>query len=259
MQAFDRVKKLIGLDKYNVLKNSYVAVFGIGGVGGIIVEALVRSGVQNVFVCDNDVVSITNLNRQVIANVNTVGQDKVSVIKEKMLSINPSVNIVEHKAFVLADTIEQIDFTKFDYVIDAVDTVTAKICIIEKAKQSGVKVISCMGTAGKLNPLDLRVADVSRTANCPLARVMRRELKKRNITGVKVVYSVEERLPKARSENNDLTDVQALENASCSVDEVNQEIELKGTTGREAPASMMFVPAVAGLVIASEVVKDLIG
>lgn len=238
MDSFDRVIGLIGKNAFDKLQNSSVILFGVGGVGGFVAEALVRSGVGSLTVVDNDTVSVTNINRQIIADTLSVGQDKVSVIKARLLNINPKLNIDCVNAFVLPDNIGQIDFGKFNYVIDAVDTVSAKIAIIESAKKVGVKVITCMGTAGKLDTLKIRVADVSKTDVCPLARVMRRELKKRQITGVKAVYSIEEQ---------------------NVVGDKDVALESKGNCGRVSIPSMIFVPATAGLTIASEVIKDLIG
>ncbi len=238
MQAFDRVKRLVGDDGYNKLKNSSVLLFGLGGVGGYVAEALVRSGIGAITMVDNDTVSVTNINRQIIASRSTVGELKTTLVEQRLLDVNPNVKIKSLSLFVLPENLDDIDFNGYDYIIDAIDTVSAKIAIIERAKRQGVKIISCMGTGGKLDPLSLRVADLSKTQNCPLARVMRRELKKRGITDVKVVYSVEQSIA---NENSEAT------------------VESKGAQNRPAPASMIFVPATAGLVIASQVVKDLIG
>jgi tRNA A37 threonylcarbamoyladenosine dehydratase len=184
MQAFSRVKLLIGADKLEKLKNSHVAVFGVGGVGGVCAESLVRSGIGEITVIDNDEVSISNLNRQIISTVDTVGMKKTQVIKDRLLSINPNLKFNAFNLFYLPENSEEIDFSKFDYVVDAVDTVTAKLLIIKNAKMKGVPVISCMGTGGKMQIDKLAVADIEKTSVCPLARVMRRELKKLNISGV---------------------------------------------------------------------------
>ncbi|MBQ3492695.1 MAG: tRNA threonylcarbamoyladenosine dehydratase [Clostridia bacterium] len=234
MSAFDRVELLLGEENLKKLKNSSVAVFGIGGVGGYATEALARSGVGNITVFDNDVVAESNLNRQIIATVNALGQDKVAVMKDRLLSINPKLNFSGYKVFYLPENANEFDLSKFDYIIDAVDTVSAKIEIIMRAKNANVPVISCMGTGGKTDPTMLKVSDVSKTSGCPLARVMRRELKNRGIFGVKVVYS-EERF---ESLGVALTD--------------------KTPTGKTVPPSMIFVPATAGLILAKEVVFDLI-
>ncbi len=233
MEVFGRVKSLIGEQAFSVLKNASVAVFGVGGVGGYAVEALARCGVGTLTLVDGDTVDITNINRQIIATRETVGQDKVSVMKERILAVNPDARVFAYKTFYLPENADDIDFSSFDYVIDAVDTVSAKLEIIMRAKESNVPVISCMGTGGKLDPTKLMVADIEKTKECPLARVMRRELKTRGIKGVKVVYSEE-----IAVKNNDIKD--------------------KKADGKTAPPSMIFVPATAGLILAKEVVTDLI-
>ncbi len=240
MDAFERVKGLIGQDNYNKIKKSSVILFGVGGVGGFVAEALVRSGVGSLTVVDDDTVSVTNINRQIIATVNTVGKLKTDALKERLLTINPDLKLVLINKFVLSENVGEFELNDYDYVIDAVDTVSAKIAVIERAKKANVRVISCMGTGNKLDPLSLKVCDIKNTQNCPLARVMRRELKKREISGVKVVYSQEDKIKPLGGD-----------------DQV--KFEEKGTAGRVAPQSMIFVPATAGLVIASQVIKDLIG
>ena len=230
MKAFSRVENLIGKESLNILQTSSVVLFGIGGVGGFVAEALVRSGIGEIAVFDSDVVDETNINRQLIATVDTIGKDKVEVIKQRLLSINPNLKIETYKVFYLPENASQFDLSKYDYIIDAVDTVSAKIEIISRAKVLGKKVISCMGTGGKLQIESLKVADISKTDGCPLARVMRRELKKRNICNVKVVYSQE-----------------GVKNNSQSVE-----------NEKNVPPSMIFVPATAGLYIAREVVLDII-
>ena len=233
MDAFSRVKLLIGQDNFSTLKNASVAVFGVGGVGGYAVEALARSGIGSITVFDDDTVDITNINRQIIATVDSVGKDKTAVIKDRLLSINPEIKVFAKKVFYLPENADEFDFTKFDYIIDAVDTVSAKLEIISRAKAVNVPVISCMGTGGKLDVSALKVADIEKTKGCPLARVMRRELKNRNIKGVKVVYSEESVVYTAQGEQ-------------------------KKADGKTAPPSMIFVPATAGLMLAREVVLDLI-
>ena len=228
---FSRLEILIGEDKVNMLKTKHVAVFGIGGVGGSVVEALVRAGISNITIIDNDTVSLTNLNRQLIATYDSIGKDKVDVMKDRILSINKECNVITHKCFFLPENSSSFDFNKYDYVVDAVDTVSAKIEIIRKAKEANVNVISSMGTGNKLNPTMLEVSDISKTSVCPLAKVMRYELRKRNMKNVKVVYSKEE----------PLTPVIQLKEGS-----------------RNIPGSTSFVPPVAGYIIASEVIKDLI-
>lgn len=232
MGAFEKVSALIGEQQLNLLKKSSVALFGIGGVGGFVAEALIRSGVGKLTIFDNDVVSESNINRQIIADTKTVGKDKISVMKERLLSINPEAEINAHKIFYLPENATEYPLDGYDYVIDAVDTVTAKLEIITRAKRALVPVISCMGTAGKLDITALKVSDVSKTFGCPLARVMRRELKLRGIKGVKVVYS---------------------EESLAVADNIEQ-----APNGKNTPPSMIFVPGAAGLMIAKEVVLDLI-
>ena len=234
---FSRTEILLG--KYGVerLKKSRVAVFGIGGVGGYVAEALARSGMGALDLIDNDEVSLTNINRQIIALHSTVGRPKVDVMKERVLDINPECNVRIFQCFYLPETKNLFDFTEYDYVVDAVDTVTAKIQLIVQAKEAGVPVISSMGAGNKLNPASFEVADISQTSVCPLARVMRQECKKRGIKNVKVVYSKEKPVESKLSE------------------EEKKSAEQKGNG--LAPGSCAFVPSVAGLIIASEVVKDL--
>ncbi|MBR2341082.1 MAG: tRNA threonylcarbamoyladenosine dehydratase [Clostridia bacterium] len=230
-EKLSRTQALIGETALEKLKNTRVIVFGIGGVGGYVVEALARCGISWVDLVDADKVSTSNINRQIIALSSTVGQYKTEVMKARVLDINPTAKVNVFNLFYLPETENQFDFSNYDYVIDAVDTVAAKISIIEKAKKAGVPVISAMGAGNKLDPTAFEVADISKTSVCPLAKVMRRELKKRGIENLKVVYSKEER------KSFGVTD---------------------GESGKLAPASISFVPSVAGLIIASEVVKDLI-
>lgn len=218
-----RTRQLIGEKAVNKLWQSRVAVFGIGGVGGYVCEALVRAGVGAIDLIDRDQVDITNINRQIIASHSTIGRDKVEVMKERILDIDPEIQVKTYKCFFLPDT--EFDFTPYDYVVDAIDTVTAKLDLIVRAKEAGVPVISSMGTGNKLDPGRFQIVPISKTSVCPLAKVMRRELKKRGITDVKALYSTEE--------------------------PVKQE-------KRGAPASISFVPSAAGLMIAGEVVRDLI-
>ena len=228
---FARTALLLGEQGVEKLKKSRVAVFGLGGVGGYVVEALARSGVGALDLIDNDEVSLSNINRQIIALHSTIGKKKTEVMAARVKDINPDIAIKTYDLFYLPETADEIDFSAFDYVVDAIDTVSGKIEIIVRAKSQNIPVISSMGTGNKLNPYAFEVADIEKTSVCPLARVMRRELKKRGVTGVKVVYSKEETLP------------------PCAVDE---------DTGKAIPASVAFVPSVAGLLIASEVIKDLI-
>ncbi len=236
MEKFSRVKSLLGQEKLDKLKNSSVALFGVGGVGGYTAEALIRSGVGALTVFDNDTIALSNINRQIVATTKVVGEEKVSVIKDRLLLINPDAKITAVKTFYLPENAVNYPLDGFDYVIDAIDTVSAKIELIKRAKQAGVPIISCMGTGGKLDISALKVADIEKTKGCPLARVMRRELKNRNIKGVKVVYSEEQ--PTLLSEQVESTQIK--------------------DNGRVAPASMIFVPATAGLMLAKEVVTDLI-
>ncbi len=229
---FSRTEALVGRDGLEKLKKSRAAVFGLGGVGGYVVEALVRAGVGALDIFDGDTVSLSNLNRQIIATQNTVGRDKTEVTAERIARINPLCKVTARKMFVLPENAGQIDFSVYDYVVDAIDTVSGKLAIIEGAKTCGVPVISCMGAGNKLNPAAFEVADIEKTSVCPLARVMRRELKKRGISGVKVVFSRE--LP-----------------ATGAVSEQDG--------GKTAPASISFVPPAAGFIAAGEVIKDLLG
>ncbi len=231
MQAFSRVKTLIGEDKLNILQNSHVAVFGIGGVGGYVVEALVRSGIGEITIIDSDMVTESNLNRQIIATVDNLGKDKVWAMKQRILSINPTVKVHGVKLFYLPETADEIDFSQFDYIVDAIDTVTAKLELISRAKANNVPIISCMGTGAKTDPALLKITDIKKTKVCPLARVMRRELNNRGINQLKIIYSEEEPI---------------------------KTIEEQTEKGKRVPPSMIFVPATAGLMLAKEVVFDLV-
>ena len=238
LSQFSRTELLIGKEGMERLSNSRVAVFGVGGVGGYTVEALARSGIGELDLIDNDQVALTNLNRQIIATTKTLGRDKVDVAKERVLEINPDANVNIYKKFYLQETKEEFDFTKYDYVVDAIDTVSGKIALVEQAKEAGVPIISSMGAGNKLDPTAFRVADIYKTSVCPLAKVMRRELKKRGIRKLKVVYS--EEMP--------------------IVPEKNAEMEqAEPTQKRQVPGSVAFVPSVVGLIIAGEVIKDLAG
>ena len=242
-EQLSRTERLIGQENIEKLAAARVAVFGIGGVGGFTVEALARSGIGHIELVDHDTVALSNLNRQIIATHDTIGRDKVDVMKERILSINPDAEVTVHKCFFLPENKDEFDFPKYTYVVDAVDTVTAKLTIIEEAKKAGVPVISSMGTGNKLDPTKFEVADISKTSVCPLAKVMRRELKKRGISHVKVVYSKEEAISPSVEENASQCGEQNGEN----------------TTGRKkiAPGSISYVPSVAGLIIAGEVIKDI--
>lgn len=221
---FQRTELLIKKEGIDKLNNSKVLVFGLGGVGSYVVEALARGGVGTLGICDMDVVNITNINRQLIALTSTLDKHKVNVTKERLLDINPSLNVIEYPFLLNDETIENIDFSQYDYIVDAIDMVSSKITLIRKAKELNINIISSMGTANKLNPSDLLVTDLSKTHTCPLAKKMRYELKKYDIKHCKVLYSTE--LP--------------IEHNSSVL------------------GSVSFVPSVAGLLIASEVIKDII-
>ncbi len=229
-----RTELLLGREAIEKLKNCRVAVFGIGGVGGHAVEALVRSGIGAVDIIDNDTVSLTNINRQIFALHSTIGRPKVEVAKIRLLDISPDVKIYAHNVFFTDETADQFDFSKYDYIIDAIDTVAGKLTLVERAQAAGVPIISSMGAGNKLDPTRFEVADIYKTSVCPLARVMRYELKKRGIKRLKVVYSKEE-----------------------PIKPLGETDEEKGAR-RSLPGSTAFVPSVAGLIIAGEVVKDLI-
>lgn len=241
MNEFSRTELLIGQAALEKLKNSRVAIFGVGGVGGYVCEALVRSGVGHFDLIDNDTVSLTNINRQIIALHSTIGKLKVDVMKERMLDINPDVDVLVHPCFYLPETADQFDFSNYDYVVDAIDTVTGKIEIIVQADAHQVPVISSMGAGNKLNPAMMEVSDIYKTSVCPLARVMRRELKKRHIKHCKVVYSKEK----------------AIQPSQASLEKYGADSE-ENFTKKSIPGSTAFVPSVAGLILASEVIKDLI-
>lgn len=230
-KAFERTRVLLGDDAMQILERAHVAIFGIGGVGGYVTEALARSGVGTLTIVDRDIVSETNLNRQIIATTKTVGRQKTEVMEERLHEINPELTVYARNCFFLPENAGTFDFSQYDYVVDAVDTVTAKLEIIGRAKAAGIPVISSMGTGNKLHPELFRIADIEKTSVCPLARVMRRELKKREIRGVKVLYSTEE--PAA----------------------LRGEVPAEG--GKQTVGSVAFVPSAAGLMIAGEVIREL--
>lgn len=247
-EQFQRTEMLLGSEGMEKLNNARVIVFGIGGVGGYVVEALNRAGVGAIDLVDKDVVSISNLNRQIIATQDTIGRFKVEVAEERIHSINPECIVRTFPCFVLPEekadsegvmSVEAFDFTVYDYIVDAIDTVSGKLAIIEKAKREGVPVISCMGTGNKLYPEELMVSDLYKTSVCPLAKVMRRECKKRGIESLKVVYSKEEPLKPIPPEQK-------------------SEQDLSSETRKAVPGSVSFVPAAAGLIIAGEVIRDLV-
>lgn len=234
LNQFSRTQLILGKEAMDILKEKKVAIFGIGGVGGYVVEALARSGIYNFVLVDNDNVCITNINRQIIATTETINQPKVEVMKKRILSINPEANVEIRQCFYLPSNAEEFNFEEYDYVVDCVDTVTAKLSIIAEAKKHNKLVISAMGAGNKMNPSMLEVNDISKTSVDPLAKVMRYELRKRNIKNVKVVYSKEDPIK--------LVDV---------------DFEEK-TNKRIVPGSNAFVPSVMGLIMASEIIKDLI-
>lgn len=231
-EKFSRTQMLIGDEALEKLKRSHVAVFGVGGVGGFVCEALARAGIGRLDLIDNDTVSESNINRQIIALTSTVGMSKTQVMKERILDINPYAEVECINKFVLNENIDEFDFSDYDYIVDAIDTVSGKLAIIEKAYALDKKVISSMGTGNKLDPTKFEIADISKTSVCPLARVMRYELKKRGVKKLKVLYSKEEPV-KPKTEN---------------INEI----------GKAVPGSISFVPSVAGLIIGGEVIKDLI-
>ena len=224
-EAMERTAYLIGTDGVELLAGKHVALFGVGGVGGYVAEALGRAGVGALTLVDKDTVSVSNINRQLIATYETIGQKKTEVMAKRLYTVNPEIRIECRDCFFLPDTADEFDFTEYDYVIDAVDTVTAKIELVKRAQEAGVPVISCMGTGNKLDPGRFEIADISKTSVCPLAKVVRRELRKCGITRLKVLYSKEE--------------------------------PIKHQAGA-VPGSISFVPPVAGLMIAGEVIKDLL-
>lgn len=233
LHEFSRAELLIGKEALAILKRSKVAVFGIGGVGSFAVEALARAGIGNLVLVDRDVVSLTNINRQLIATWKTLGRPKVEVMKERILEINPEISVTVHQAFYLPDSTPELIQDDYDYIVDAVDTVTAKIGLVVQAKKMGIPIISSMGAGNKMDPTRFRVADIYSTAVDPLAKVMRRELRSRGIDSLKVVYSTEPPMNPMKSEED--------------------------SPKKQVPGSISFVPPVAGLIIAGEVVKDLIG
>lgn len=217
------------------LKNAKVILFGLGGVGGYAAEALARSGIGQIDLVDDDTINLTNLNRQILATHATIGQYKVDVAAERIRQIDPSITVHAYRTFFLPETAAEFDFLQYDYVLDAIDTVTGKLALIECAKKAGTKIISCMGTGNKLDPTAFQIADISKTSGCPLARIMRKECSKRGLKGVKVVYSQE--LPISAN--------------------VTDEPLREGSSRRCTPGSSAFVPGVAGLIMAGEVIKEL--
>ena len=236
MNQFSRTELLLGNDNMKKLSQVKVAIFGVGGVGSYVCEALIRCGIKNFVLIDNDKVSVTNINRQIIATTKTIGKSKVSVMKERMLEINPDAKIETYEEFYLPSSKTNIINEDLDYIVDAIDTITSKIDIILKAKSLNIPIISAMGAGNKLDPTQFEISDIYKTSVCPLAKVMRNELRKRGIKSLKVVYSKEKPIE--------------IKDYSCCEDEIN--------TKKRVPASISFVPSSMGLIIASEVVKDIL-
>lgn len=247
LNQFSRTELLVGKENMERFRKARVAVFGIGGVGGYTVEALARSGIGTLDLIDDDKVCLTNLNRQIYATRSTVGKYKVDVARERILDINPDAQVHTYKTFYVPETADQFDFTQYDYVVDAIDTVTGKIGLVLQAQESHVPIISSMGAGNKMNPADFEVTDIYKTSVCPLAKVMRRELKKRGVQHLKVVYSKE----KPMTPIDDMA-ISCRTNCICPPGTVR-----KCTQRRQVPGSNAFVPSVVGLIIAGEVIKDL--
>ncbi|MDD2978541.1 MAG: tRNA threonylcarbamoyladenosine dehydratase [Hespellia sp.] len=235
IDEYVRTERLIGEDAMNTLRNAVVMVFGVGGVGSHCIEALARSGVGTLILIDNDVVSVSNINRQSIAYHSTVGQYKTQLMKARIADINPDIQVITHEMFVLPDNVDCLFEQPVDYIIDAIDTVTAKLCLVELAKKLEIPIISCMGTGNKIHPELFEITDISKTSVCPLCKVMRRELKSRGISGLKVLFSREKPIDVSQRESK-------------------EQVEGK----RAVPGSISFTPPVAGLLIAGEVIRNLI-
>lgn len=249
LNQFSRTELLFGNEAMEKLKQSRVAIFGIGGVGGYTVEALARSGVGNFDIFDDDKVCLTNINRQIIATRKTVGKYKVEVMRDRILEINPDAMVNMHQTFYTPEVADQYDFSKYSYIVDAIDTVTGKIELVLRAKQVNVPIISCMGAGNKLDPTKFEVTDIYKTSVCPLAKVMRKELRTRGVDSLKVVYSKE--LPRKPMEDMSIS---CRSHCICPKD-----VQRKCTDKRQIPGSNAFVPSVAGLIIAGEVIKDITG
>lgn len=246
MHQFSRTELLIGKDGMDKLKQSKVAVFGIGGVGSFVIEGLVRAGVGSLVLIDHDYISITNINRQIHSAMSTIGRPKVEVMKERILDINPEIKVTTHQVFFSEANTEMLILADYDYIVDAIDTVTSKTELILAAKKTGIPIISSMGAGNKLDPLKFTVADIYSTSVCPLAKIMRRELKRRGIDSLKVVYSTEKPIK--------------TKTKCCSADNEDEQYfwNINGQNHKNIIGSVSFVPSVAGLIIAGEVVKDLI-
>lgn len=236
---FSRTELVLGKENVEKLKKAKVAIFGIGGVGSFVAEGLARAGIGNFILVDNDTVSLTNINRQLIATHKTIGQNKVDIMKERILNINPEAKVETYKTFYMPDSEEKILDKSIDYVVDAIDTVTAKIALVENCKKLEIPIISSMGTGNKLDPTKLEISDISKTSVCPLAKVMRKELKERGIKKLKVLYTKEEPVRVERSV-------------------MEEYIKDENVSKKQIPGSVSFVPSCAGLIIAGEVIKDII-
>ena len=235
-EQFSRTEILLGADAMERMQNARVAIFGIGGVGGYTAEALARSGIGAIDLIDSDTVSVTNINRQIFATHSTVGKLKVEVAAQRLLDINPNLIVRTHPVFYTPETADQFDFSQYDYIVDAIDTVTGKLCLAERAFAAGAPIISCMGAGNKMDGTAFQVADISKTTICPLARIMRKELKKRGINHMKVVFTTEE-----------------------AMKPVGAEEEAAAIGKRQIPGSTSYIPGIAGLLLAGEVIKDLSG
>ena len=248
LNEFSRMELLIGTDAIRALSSARVAIFGVGGVGSYAAEAIARAGIGSIDLFDDDKVCLTNINRQLIALHSTIGKQKVEVMKARILDINPSCAVTAHACFYGAENAAEYDLSVYDYIVDAIDTVSSKLLLIERAHAAGVPIMSCMGAGNKLDPTRLEVSDIYKTSVCPLARVMRKELKARGIPSLKVVYSREEAIKPAESTEN-----------SCKTGCVCPPgTKRKCTARRQVPGSISFVPSAAGLILAGEVIKDII-
>lgn len=257
---FSRSELLVGADAIKKLHNARVAVFGVGGVGGFVVEALARSGVGALDLIDHDTVALSNINRQIIATHSTIGRLKAEVARERVLDINPDCKVKVFDTFFLPETAHLFDFSDYDYVVDAIDTVAGKIALVEACQETGTPIICSMGAGNKLDPTAFRVADIYRTNVCPLAKTMRRELKKRGIKKLKVVYSEEQPLTPKMPEEERVSGADTLSQNASGGEEVRSAgiSEKRKPSRRQTPGSMSFVPSVVGLIIGGEVIKDLI-
>ena len=248
LNKFSRTELLIGNENIEKLKNYKVAVFGIGGVGSYVVEGLVRAGIYHIALIDDDKICLTNLNRQIHATTKTVGMDKVEAMKQRILDINPKAVVDVYKTFVSYDNADELIKNDFDYIVDAVDTITAKLALIETAKKKNIPIISCMGAANKLDPTQFKITDISKTYMCPVARIIRKKLRQKNINSLKVLFSPEEPI-KPKSEN-----IATCKNACVCPAGTKRKCSIKN----QIPGSISFVPSVAGLIISGQVIKDLL-